>query len=263
MKNEQIEKLLKDAIKNEKVVNGYLFSGNGKTQHANLAKQFAKKILCLEKDKEDNCFCKSCIRFEDDNHPDYYEIKNEKTESIKIDEIRKMQEKMIEKPITSFQKVYIIYYAENMTKEAQNCLLKTLEEPPKFVTIILVVDNENRILPTIKSRCTKIAFTEENQEDFTVEEKLRYEALEKIFAHVEDYSSLDLLGKIDILYQEKENIIENLEWINMILLKKAKENPDYLTYIGHVEETKQKLNVNSNFEMSIDSMILKIWEPDF
>ena len=61
-----------------------------------------------------------------------------------------MQTKIIEKPITSKKKIYVINNAENMTKEAQNCLLKTLEEPPEFVSIILVSNNENTILTTIK-----------------------------------------------------------------------------------------------------------------
>lgn len=260
MKDKQIQELLKETVKKGRVVNGYLFSGNGKTQNANFAKQFAKMILCFEKEKEDTCFCPSCLRFVDNNHPDYYEINKEKTESIKIDEIRQMQEKIAEKPITSSQKVYLIYHAENMTKEAQNCLLKTLEEPPTFVTMVLVTDNENRILTTIKSRCTKVAFTEENPENLTEAERKNYETLEKIFGHVENYISLDLLGKIDILYQEKDNIMENLAFINRILLERAKENPDYLPYIDYVEETKQKLKANSNFDMSIDFLILKIWE---
>lgn len=63
--------------------------------------------------------------------------------SIKIEQIRELQKKIQEKPIISEKKVYIIDQADLMTKEAQNCLLKTLEEPPEFVTIILVGTNEN------------------------------------------------------------------------------------------------------------------------
>lgn len=147
-----------------------------------------------------------------------------------------------------------------MTKEAQNCLLKTLEEPPEFVTIILVSNNENTILTTIKSRCTKVVFTEENIEEFTEEEKTRYNALEKIFGNKDNYLSIDLLGKIDILYKGKEEVYQNLDFINMIFSKKAKENTKYLDYIEYVEETKQRINANCNFDMSIDNLILKIWE---
>ena len=171
-----------------------------------------------------------------------------------------MQEKIIERPITSSKKVYVINNAENMTVEAQNCLLKTLEEPPEFITIILVANNENTILPTIKSRCTKVAFTEENTKELSEEDKQRYETLEKIFGNIEKYKSIDLLNKIDVLYKDKDNIFESLDFINIILIKKAKENIKYVNYIDYVEETKNKLKSNSNYDMCIDNLILKIWE---
>ena len=78
------------------------------------------------------------------NNPDFMLIKPEGN-SIKIEQIREMQKKVQEKPIISKNKVYIIDDADKMTNEAQNCLLKTLEEPPEFVTIILIGSNENEI----------------------------------------------------------------------------------------------------------------------
>lgn len=223
-----------------------------------MAKKFAKMILCFAGSGEDEC--KSCLMFDEDNHPDYYELNKDKTESIKIDDIRILQDKVIEKPITSKKKVYVINNSENMTVQAQNCLLKTLEEPPEFVSIILVTNNENSILTTIKSRCTKFLFSDEEVSSMTDEEKNSYNALEKIFGHVEDYVSIDLLGAIDELYGDKEHILTKLDFINMILMDKAKSNYKYLDYIDIVEETKRKIRANGNFDMSIDYLILKIWE---
>ena len=260
MKNAQIQELLHNTIKSKKIVNGYMFSGSKKTKNFEYAKEFAKMILCLKKDEASCNKCTSCIMFDDDNNPDYYEINKAQEEAIKIDEIRQMQDRVIEKPITSERKVYVINNAENMTVEAQNCLLKTLEEPPEFITIILVSNNENTILPTIKSRCTKIAFTEENVEELSEDEKERYNELEKIFGNIEKYLSIDLLNKIDILYKDKENIFQNLDFINEILIKKAIQNTKYLDYIDYVEDTKNKLKLNSNYDMCIDNLILRIWE---
>lgn len=76
-----------------------------------------------------------------------------------------MQEKILEKPIVSSKKVYVINDADLMTKEAQNCLLKTLEEPPEFVIIILVLANESKILNTVKSRCMRIFFSKLKDEE--------------------------------------------------------------------------------------------------
>lgn len=259
MKNKQIEELLKNTIKSKRIVNGYIFSGTYNTKNYEYARNFAKMILCLNEKDECN-ECKSCLMFNEENNTDYYEINKGKEDTIKIDEIRSMQEKVIEKPITSKKKVYLINNAENMNKEAQNCLLKTLEEPPEFVTILLVTNNENNILVTIKSRCAKMMFTEECIQEFTEDDKNRYEELEKIFGNIENYKSIDLLNKLDILYNNKEESIRNLEIINMILMRNAKKNPKYLEYIDYVEQTKKKIQVYNNFDMCIDNLILKIWE---
>lgn len=92
-------------------------------------------------------------------------IDAEDGKSIKIEQIRYVQEKIAEKPIASNKKVYIINNSDTMTKEAQNCLLKTLEEPPEYAVIILVLANENNMLNTIKSRCTKIMFNPLSKEE--------------------------------------------------------------------------------------------------
>lgn len=67
---------------------------------------------------------------------------------------------------------------------------------------------------------------------------------------------------MDILYKDKERIFENLDFINTILSKKIRTDPKYLDYIGYVEEAKQRLKANGNFDMSLDNLILKIWEID-
>ncbi len=259
MKNKQIESILKSTVASNRVVNGYIFLNTGKCEGYKYAKEFAKMILCLDFESYPND-CKSCLMFDDENHSDYYEINKEKTESIKIDEIREMQTKIFEKPITSNHKVYLINNSEQMTKEAQNALLKTLEEPPEFVTIILVCNNESTIYPTIKSRCTKVVFTEETLEEFTEEEHTRYAELEKVFSNIDNYLCIDLLNKFDVLYKDKDNVLQNLDYINMILIKSAKENPKYLDYIEYVEETKNKIKRSNNFDMCIDYLILNIFK---
>ena len=138
--NEKIKKYLNQSVEENNFLHSYLFLGTEGIGKLIFAKEFAKYILCKE-DKNSNCKCKSCLCFDTKNHPDF-SIINEEGETIKVDYIRDLIEKIIEKPIVSDRKVYIINDCEKMTKEAQNCLLKTLEEPPQFVTIILVSSNE-------------------------------------------------------------------------------------------------------------------------
>lgn len=287
--NEHIKDLLNKTIKNSTLTHSYLFIGQEGIGKKLFAKEFAKSILCLE-EKEKPCNkCKACIEFETSNNPDFFEI-DTKENSIKIEEIRLMQSKIAEKPIISNKKVYIINDSEKMTKEAQNCLLKTLEEPPEYITIILITSNENMILNTIKSRCTKIVFNKIEDEILSKylkenckfenitknmlkaysgsikkalemnEKKEIYEQLDKYFYNIENYKIIDVLNKIECLYKNKENIQEMLEYISTILFTKAKEKTEYLKYIENVEQTKQKIKLNANYDMTIDNLLLKIWE---
>ena len=168
--------------------------------------------------------CKSCIEFVNGNNPDYYEIELEEEEnSIKIETIRQMQKRVQELPIVSNKKVYIIDDSEYLTKDAQNCLLKTLEEPPEFVTIILIVSNENKILNTIKSRCIKIYFN-----DLTEEELKKYinENLEisqfssnivkacggSIGKAKQIYENKETYEEIDKIFNNIENYLKRKKW---------------------------------------------------
>ena len=286
--NEQIKQLLEKAIENNTITHSYLFIGPAGIGKKIFAKEFAKAILCLE-EKEKPCNkCKSCIEYNTLNHPDYYEIDTEEN-SIKIDDIRMLQTKILEKPIISNKKIYIINDSEKMTKEAQNCLLKTLEEPPEYITIILITSNESNILNTIKSRCTKICFNpieNEKLKQYLTEKGIEvnneimlksysgsikkalemnenkeiYEELNKYFENIENYNILDVLNKIESLYKNKEKIIEMLEYINIILFEKAKKDLKYINYIKYVEEAKQKIKLNSNYDMTIDNLLIKIFE---
>lgn len=287
--NEPIKQLLTKTIENKTNTHSYLFIGPEGIGKKLFAKEFAKAILCIE-EKEKPCNkCKACIEFETSNNPDYNEITTEEN-SIKIEQIRLMQSKVAEKPIISNKKVYIIDDSEKMTKEAQNCLLKTLEEPPEYITIILITSNESQILNTVKSRCTKINFNPiennalkkyleqtYNFQNITQnmlkaysgsikkalemnEKKEIYEELDKYFYNIEKLQIIDVLNKIECLYKSKENIKEMLEYINTILFEKAKTNTKYIEYIQQVEQTKQKIKLNANYDMTIDNLLLNIFE---
>ena len=204
-----------------------------------------------------------------------------------------MQSKLIEKPIISNKKVYIINDADLMTKEAQNCLLKTLEEPPEYIVIILIVSNESKMLTTIKSRCMKIQFQKINDEKLKQYLKSKYD-MENITTNIlklcdgsigkaikvkeklDDYrkvetlinnmnkSLITVLNSSEILYKNKDNIYDYLEYINVILYQLAKENiynsVKYINCINIVEKTKQRILGNSNYDMSIDRLLFNIWE---
>ncbi len=286
--NDKIKNELTNLVKQNKYSHSYIFHGTEGIGKKLIAKEFAKMILCLGKEKYCNT-CKSCLEFLSNNNPDFYEIIPDGN-NIKIEQIREMQKKVVEQPIISKNKVYIIDNADLMTREAQNCLLKTLEEPPEFVTIILIGSNESNFLSTIKSRCTILRF--ENIEPSKIEKYLKekfgiqevpksiieaangsigkaellkdkqelYIAIDTVLENIEKMDLIDTLKNADIIYKSQDEKNEILEYINIKFLKKAKENLKYLKCIDIVEETKKRIKANSNYNMSIDNMLISIWE---
>jgi len=244
------------------------------------AKEFAKMALCLG---EPNC--KACIQFEGGNNPDFTIIAPDGN-SIKIEQIRMLQSKVIEKPIISKKKVYIIDDSQTMTVEAQNCLLKTLEEPPEYVMIILVCNNENKLLTTIKSRCTKIVFhkIEENiLREFLQKQQMSEKILkasdgsigrahlikeqeellnqvDSAFENIKQKDQIDFIKGGTVFYNKTVNVFDLLDYTNIILLDKAKQDISYINTISKIEEAKNRLKQNGNLEMTIDNMLLSIWE---
>lgn len=150
--------LLQRAIKNEKVVNSYLFLGNEGIGKKHVALQFAKALNCLNEEKGDACdHCLSCKKTDRGLHPDVLLIEPI-GQGIKKEQILQMQRELAFKPYEGNRRVCILTAADRMAHDIPNTLLKTLEEPPLHTVIILLANNARLILPTILSRCQPIRF---------------------------------------------------------------------------------------------------------
>jgi len=149
---------LQRAIKNDHVSHFYLFEGEKGIGKKTTAKVFAKHILCKSKKYEGPCeVCSSCRKFESGSHPDYLVI-SPTNGMIRKNEIENLIKEISFSPFESAKKVILIDDAEKMNKESQNALLKTLEEPPTYINLILVSSNSKLLLNTILSRAEKIHF---------------------------------------------------------------------------------------------------------
>ena len=153
--HEEAKNELRNHIYRKELSHAYIFYGNEGIGKFSLAKEFSKSLLCDE--FEEYCGnCQSCHLFDGKTHPDFRIIDSEK--SIKVKDILEMIDFLIKRPIVSKKKVVIINDSEKLTNEAQNKLLKTFEEPPSYAVIILIVNNPNKIIDTIKSRGYEIEF---------------------------------------------------------------------------------------------------------
>ena len=289
--NDNVKEILKKSLNNKTVLHSYMFIGEQGIGKKLIAHQFAKMILCENYNGDECDYCKSCVEFNSGNNPDFKLIEPD-GKAIKIEQIREMQTKVAEKPVNSGKKIYIIDDADLMTKEAQNCLLKTLEEPPEYIVIILVVSNENRVLTTIKSRCMKIHFEKISDNEIkkyliekcgiqdlnnnilkmcdgsigkclSIKDKLdEYKEIETIFSNL-NTSITRFINNAEMLYKNKDFINDYLEYINVILYNYAINNSNNIKFINSikiVENTKQRLLSNSNYDMSIDYLLFNIWE---
>ena len=157
--HEEVVKHLKNAAAMDKVSHSYIFAGEKGSGKKLLAKLFAMTLQC-EKHGDEPCLqCSSCKKAMNRNHPDIIYISHEKPNSIGIEDIREQLISDVSiKPYTGPYKIYIVDEAEKMTVQAQNALLKTIEEPPAYAVILLLVNNGSTLLPTIASRCVTLNF---------------------------------------------------------------------------------------------------------
>lgn len=258
----------KNIIQKHNISHSYIFYGEDGIGKLTFAKELAKQILKVEN-------LEIC--------PDYkYIEKLEDKKDIVIEQIRKeIIDDVYIAPISNEYKVYIINDAECLNTAAQNSLLKTLEEPPKYIVIILVCSNINKILPTIKSRTNKINFigVDNNNIRRYVNEKFNINISANVLEYINgsigkaikivENDLLDKFDKVDKLveYITKKDVINSLklssdiEFSNKYLI-------EYLEFIMYmqkrysvikiIEKAILRLKNNGNYDIVIDNMLLKM-----
>lgn len=151
---EDLKHHLQNAVSMNKISHAYIINGEKDSGKMMLAEAFAATLLC-ERGGSDACMeCRSCRQALGRNHPDILYVTHEKTGVISVDDVRRqINDSVMIRPYTAKRKIYIVDEAEKMNPQAQNALLKTMEEPPPYVVILLLTTNAGSFLPTILSRC--------------------------------------------------------------------------------------------------------------
>lgn len=293
--HEEIISHLQNAIRLGKVSHAYIFGGEHGSGKKLLASLFAMTLQCQEHGIEPCMKCASCKKALNKNHPDIINITHEKPNSIGIDEIR---DQLINdvgiKPYESPYKIYIVNDADKLTLQAQNALLKTIEEPPAYAVVMLLADNPDALLPTITSRCVilslkpvgdrlvkdylmdrmhipdyqaevQASFAQgnvgkakqmANSAEFT---ELTENAL-RILKHSREMEVYELVDAIKIMSAEKQNIYDYLDlftmWFRDVLLFKATKEVDNLVFKEEINYIKERASVSSyeGLEQIIDAI---------
>jgi len=156
--NDLIKEQLKTAIRTKAIRHAYMLTGDKGMGKKTMTEAFLLELFCEETDESKRpCLsCPECKKILSGNHPDVIYINHEKPGSISVDEIREqLMDTAQIKPYEGKYKVYVIPEADKMTIQAQNAVLKTLEEPPAHVIILLLVNDDRKLLDTVRSRVIK------------------------------------------------------------------------------------------------------------
>src|ERR1700742_2922343 len=154
---EHVQTTLKNAIEQNRIAHGYIFSGQRGTGKTTVARILARCLNCIQGPTATPCgICSSCVEISSGSSPDVIEI--DAASNRGINEMREIRENVRYRPARDRYKVFIIDEAHQITKEAFNALLKTLEEPPEWVVFILCTTEANEIPSTIASRCQHFTF---------------------------------------------------------------------------------------------------------
>lgn len=284
--HEHLTEHLQSAIAMGKVSHAYIFDGEKGAGKNFLADIFASALQCEAKDQKPCGACTSCKQAESRNHPDIIRITHEKPNTISVDDIRQQLcgDVMI-KPYKGPYKVYIVDEAEKLNIQAQNALLKTIEEPPAYAVILLLTTNAESFLPTILSRCVTLHLKpakDSQVRKYLMEQvkipdyqadicvafaqgnigKARRLALSEEFGqmkdhaihlvkYIQDMEISELIHSMEKLTEFKMDISDYLDllmvWYRDVLLYKATWNPSSIVFSDEIHMIR-KMATRSSYE---------------
>ena len=277
------------------VSHAYVLNGENGSGKNMLAKAFAKALVC-EAGYGDSCnMCRACHQFDSGNHPDVKWITHEKANSIGVDEVREqINNDIVIKPYSSKYKVYIIDEAEKMTVQAQNALLKTIEEPPEYAVILFLTNTLDLMqkyqLPDYQARVCA-AYAQGNVGKaimMATSEHFRemQDFLLRLLKRVDDMEVYEIVAAIHDMTTYKMDIRDLIDlmmvWYRDVLILKATEDINQLVYqdehkylqkkattssyeglnniMEALEKAKVRLNANVNFDITMEMLLLTIKE---
>ena len=252
--HEQIIAHLQNAIEEDKVSHAYIFNGPEASGKMMLAEAFAMALQCEGEGKRPCLECRSCRQAADHNQPDIIYVSHEKPNTIGVDDIRTQINNDIDiKPYSSRYKVYIVDEAQKMNQQAQNALLKTIEEPPAYAIILLLTTNADSFLQTILSRCITLNL-KAVKEDKIKEYLMKHYQIPDYQADICAAFSQGNVGKaIQLASSEDFGELK----ASVLQLMKRLEDIDLYEMTGAVKQIAEyKLSVNDYFDL------MMIWFRD-
>ena len=154
--NERLRENLSRSVRSGRIAHFYVISGPAGSGKHTLARLLAAAILC--KGQEKPCLsCPACRKVLSDAHPDFITVDDPEKKIVPVDLIRQARADMFVRPNEADRKIYLFPRGHNMEPPSQNALLKVLEEPPEYGVFLLLTENAEKLLPTVRSRATELS----------------------------------------------------------------------------------------------------------
>lgn len=252
------------SLRGGNVSHAYIIEGDNCVDKEAFARDFLKAVCCVERPGDGCDSCVTCRKIDHDNCEDLYYVRAEgtTTRSVKDDAITELQENLKKKPNGS-RNMAIICNADTMTKRAQNRLLKTLEEPYPGTVIMLLSENRENLLDTIKSRC--IFYRLSGGEDTGAENLKDANKLVDALIEGEKFFTLkQILSKSVKNREDAFRILDGLERIyrNFLLEKDPRgrllKKEEIFRAVSLIEEARRDLIMNVNYNYALKNLVLKI-----
>lgn len=239
---DEIKKALINSINNDNVSHCYIFEGPKNMGKYELSLVFAQSLLCRNFSDEPCNECSNCKKLNTMNHPDLHIINSEE-KTIKKEEIDYFIESIYKKPYEASRKIYIINNCHDMTVQAANAFLKTLEEPPKDSVIILLTNNINLLLPTIISRSQIIKFKNVKINEINKFLADKYNT-DEIRSSLAAYYSKGILNKAVNIVKGKDDILQKRSEIIQIFDRIINSDSEAIfEYENYFEEQKDNIDI--------------------
>lgn len=245
-------KILKTHESKERLAHAYLLTGEKSAGKEDLAMAFAKALNCESGHLYEDCACGSCHKIETGQHPDVkWAGMEEKTRSIKIEEMRDWVGQASLKPYEGKYKVFILANADKLTADASNAILKTLEEPPPRTVFILTTESRFAVLETILSRCFEIRLkpgTTEAAEN----------AVTDLSRQMGGRPWTDFLD--DFSGKPREDVKRSLDGLMEVFRRQMQKTPvaEFLKGIDLLLETKEALEANANQKLALSRLAMRL-----
>ncbi|MCL2864903.1 MAG: DNA polymerase III subunit delta [Lachnospiraceae bacterium] len=284
--HKELIQYIENAVDGDILSHAYILSGQRGSGKRLLAKLFSMAIQCQNRG-DDGSFCnicQSCLQAENENHPDIIKLTHEKVNTISVEEIRQQINHTVAiKPYSNPYKIYIIADADLMTVQAQNALLKTIEEPPDYAIFMLLTEKVDVLLPTITSRCVMLKLRNVKDQiikKYLMDQMLLPEAkadlcvafasgnlgqamllansdyfneirddVIRLLIHIDDMALEELFLSAKKISDYKLTIHDYLDlisvWFRDVLLFKATKNVDQVVFYEQLSEIKERARTSS------------------